>query len=143
MHQLWIVKHRPRNLEQYVWRDQEMRRLIEGWIEQKALPHVLFSGHHGCGKAQPLDAKVLTPVGWQLMGDLAIGDSVMTPSGRVAAITGIFPQGEKEVFRVIFDDDKSVECCQEHLWEVCHSDWLTKRVLSLDAIEGELKKLSQ
>jgi DNA polymerase III delta prime subunit len=49
-HELWILKHRPHDLDQYVWSDQAMRSLVESWIAQKALPHCLFSGHHGCGK---------------------------------------------------------------------------------------------
>lgn len=49
-HELWITKHRPRNLDEYVWRDPQMRETVEGWIEQKAAPHALFSGLQGTGK---------------------------------------------------------------------------------------------
>ena len=68
--------------------------------------------------AQPLDAKVLTPTGWRLMGDLSVGDQVIGADGTPTPITGVFPQGEKEVFRVRFSDGSSAECCADHLWSV-------------------------
>lgn len=48
--ELWFTKHRPRDLDQYVWRDQEMRRTIEEWLKERSLPHCLFSGQQGSGK---------------------------------------------------------------------------------------------
>lgn len=48
--ELWITKYRPRNLDQYVWRDQEMRQTVEDWLKERSLPHVLFSGQQGSGK---------------------------------------------------------------------------------------------
>lgn len=48
--ELWITKHRPHTLDQYVWRDQEMRQTVEDWISERSLPHVLFSGQQGSGK---------------------------------------------------------------------------------------------
>jgi N12 class adenine-specific DNA methylase len=70
----------------------------------------------GTGKAQPLDAKVLTPAGWSRMGDLRIGDEVIAGDGTRTMVEGIFPQGEKDIFRVTFSDGASTECCDEHLW---------------------------
>jgi len=49
-HELWILKYRPRSLEEYVWQDREMRKTIEGWLALGALPHCLLSGHPGSGK---------------------------------------------------------------------------------------------
>lgn len=48
--QLWMEAHRPRGLDDYVWRDLEMRATIEDWLAKKALPHCLFSGTQGTGK---------------------------------------------------------------------------------------------
>ncbi|MDU7589605.1 MAG: hypothetical protein E7K47_19870, partial [Acidovorax sp.] len=53
----------------------------------------------GAGKAQPLDAKVLTPSGWKLMGDIAVGDYVISVDGKPTLVEAVFPQGEKEIFR--------------------------------------------
>lgn len=70
----------------------------------------------GSGKAQPLDARVLTPDGWRRMGDLSVGDKVISVDGSATEVMGVFPQGEKEIFRVVFSDGASTECCEDHLW---------------------------
>lgn len=72
----------------------------------------------GLGKAQPLDAKILTPDGWRRMGDMAVGDLVIGSSGLPTRVTGVYPQGLKQIFRVGFSDGSSTECCDEHLWSV-------------------------
>lgn len=72
----------------------------------------------GVGKAQPLDAQVLTPTGWTRMGDIQVGDLVVGRDGRAWPVTGVFPQGEKDIFRVTFRDGSSTECCDDHLWLV-------------------------
>ena len=40
-----------------------------------------FGGPKGGGKAQPLDAKVMTPYGWRQMGDLKVGSKISNPDG--------------------------------------------------------------
>lgn len=70
----------------------------------------------GLGKAQPLDAKILTPTGWVLMGDIKVGDQVISVDGTPTTVLGVYPQGEKEIYRVEFHDGSSTECCDEHLW---------------------------
>ncbi|MCG3134342.1 MAG: ATP-dependent RecD-like DNA helicase [Planctomycetes bacterium] len=76
----------------------------------------LIAGGAGSGKAQPLDAKVLTPSGWRAMGDIRVGDEVIGADGRPCRVVGVHPQGEREVFRVTMTDGSSTECCDEHLW---------------------------
>ncbi|WBA43882.1 SNF2-related protein [Hymenobacter canadensis] len=72
----------------------------------------------GLGKAQPLHARILTPTGWTTMGDIRVGQAVINSQGRTSHVTGVFPQGEKEIFRVTFTDGSTAECCAEHLWAV-------------------------
>jgi hypothetical protein len=72
----------------------------------------------GCGKAQPLSAKVLTPFGWKLMGDMQAGDPIIGADGRNYRVIGVYPQGEKDIYRLTFSDGSSVECCQDHLWRL-------------------------
>jgi N12 class adenine-specific DNA methylase len=78
--------------------------------------NVLYAHEVGTGKAQPLDAKILTPSGWTRMGDIKVGDRVITQSGKPTRVTGVYPQGEKEIYQVVFSDGSSTECCEEHLW---------------------------
>lgn len=78
----------------------------------------LIADDMGLGKAQPLDAKILTPNGWRHMGDIRVGDLVIGSNGRPTRVTGVYPQGLKDIFRVVFSDGASTECCDEHLWAV-------------------------
>lgn len=79
---------------------------------------VFALGPAGTGKAQPLTAKIKVPNGWKLMGDMKIGDQVTIPTGQVANVTGVFPQGLKDVYVIETTDGRKTECCKEHLWEV-------------------------
>ncbi|MFE5676615.1 helicase-related protein [Streptomyces erythrochromogenes] len=80
--------------------------------------HRLLQGEVGSGKAQPLDALVLTPTGFRPMGDIEVGDEVVVPSGEIALVGGVFPQGERDVWRLVLSDGSAVECDDEHLWIV-------------------------
>jgi hypothetical protein len=33
-------------------------------------------------------------------------------------VIGVFPQVERDIYRVTFSDESSTECCDEHLWAV-------------------------
>ena len=50
MNQLWCEKYRPRLLSDYVFKNQEQRHLLEKWVKEGFLPHMLLSGSPGTGK---------------------------------------------------------------------------------------------
>ena len=70
------------------------------------------------GRAQPLHSRLLTPTGWREMGSIEPGDSVIGSDGNPVAVTGVFPQGAKTVYRVTMTDGSSTLACAEHLWAV-------------------------
>ena len=72
----------------------------------------------GSGKAQPLYSKVLTPDGFMRMGDVKIGQEVISGTGNVCKVVGVYPQGKKKVYEITFDDGTKVRCSDEHLWKV-------------------------
>ena len=72
----------------------------------------------GTGKAQPLYSKVLTPKGFVLMKDIKVGDEVLSGTGKVSKVLGVYPQGIKSIYEIIFDDGSKCRCCDEHLWTV-------------------------
>ncbi len=84
--------------------------------------HMLVLGTTGSGKAQPLDAKLHTPSGWQCMGDAKIGMLLSMPDGSTAPVIGVFPQGMVDIYKITFADGRSTEACGEHLWEVYHKN---------------------
>jgi phosphate starvation-inducible PhoH-like protein len=74
------------------------------------------------GRAQPVDQPVMTPFGWRPIGMLRIGDLVTGSDGRPTPVLGVYPQGEREVFRVTAQDGGSTLACGEHLWFVTTPD---------------------
>ena len=52
------------------------------------------------------------------MGDIKVGDTVTSRDGSATTVTGVYPQGFKNIVRVNFSDGVCVECCSEHLWSV-------------------------
>ncbi|MDH5265635.1 MAG: replicative DNA helicase, partial [Betaproteobacteria bacterium] len=91
---------------------------------------IIVAGRPSMGKAQPLDARVKTPSGWKAMGELQVGDALASIDGEPSLVTGVFPQGERQVYRVTFSDGRSTECCGEHLWRIHYREWDEPRVVS-------------
>lgn len=79
---------------------------------------VFGGGNLGGGKEMPLNAKILTPSGWQTMGDMQVGSKVMTPFDGIATVIAVFPQGVKDVYELTTLDGRKCECGLEHLWTV-------------------------
>lgn len=48
--ELWVDKYRPKNLEDYVWTDENQKLQVQTWVNEKELPHLLLSGSPGTGK---------------------------------------------------------------------------------------------
>lgn len=91
----------------------------EVWLADKdVLTHFLIFGTTGAGKALPLDEDVLTPLGFKKMGDIAIGDEVISIDGQPTLVKGVYPQGSELVYKIMFEDGREVEASSEHLWEV-------------------------
>ena len=50
MKELWVEKYRPNTVDGYVFRDNHQKEQVQSWIQQKSIPHLLFSGAAGIGK---------------------------------------------------------------------------------------------
>lgn len=79
-------------------------------------PILCFHGPPGVGKAQPLYSKVLTPDGWTTMGKVQPGSLVIGADGKAHTVKEVFPQGEKDIYRIHFQDGSYTDSCKEHLW---------------------------
>jgi replicative DNA helicase len=101
---------------------------------------VVVAGRPSMGKAQPLDARVRALDGWKAMRDLRVGDALASVDGAPSFVSGIFPQGERQVYRVAFSDGRACECCAEHLWRVHYRAWPAPRVLRTDRIAEMLAR---
>ena len=47
---LWVERYRPATVKDYVWIDAKQQRQVEGWIQDKNIPHLILSGPPGTGK---------------------------------------------------------------------------------------------
>jgi hypothetical protein len=99
----------PLELRQY--QIQQIHHLVR-------MPKFINGDSVGLGKAQPLDAKILTPSGWKTMGGMTVGQEVVDPDGDSSFVTGVYPQGEVDIYRVELNDGSTTECCGDHLWTV-------------------------
>lgn len=81
------------------------------------------SASNGVGKAQPLYSRIKTPSGWTTMGEVRVGDTVTTASGADTTVTGVFPQGLRPTYRVTFEDGRTADADESHLWEVSSHKW--------------------
>ncbi|MFN3353918.1 MAG: DnaB-like helicase C-terminal domain-containing protein, partial [Brevundimonas sp.] len=89
---------------------------------------LVLAGRPSMGKAQPLESRILMADGsWRTMGEIGFGDALASVDGAPSVVTGVYPQGEREVFRVTLSDGRSTLACAEHLWTVDCSKWGDRR----------------
>jgi phosphate starvation-inducible PhoH-like protein len=98
---------------------------LHDMIDPESIPRLMAAGTievaplaYMRGRAQPYDAKVLTPNGFMPIGTLQVGDLVIGSDGTPTPVLGIYPQGRKQVYRVTTQDGASTLACGEHLWTV-------------------------
>jgi len=101
---------------------------------------VVVAGRPSMGKAQPLDARVRMVDGWKRMGNVRVGDALASIDGAPSFVTGVFPQGARQVYRVRLADGRTCQCCAEHLWRVHHRAWRAPRVLRTDQVAAMLAR---
>ena len=101
---------------------------------------IIIAGRPSMGKAQPLDAKIRTLDGWKTMGEIKTGDRLASVDGRPSRVSGIYPQGVKEIYRITFSDGRNTEVCEEHLWRVYYRSWKEPRVLSTAQVKKMLTR---
>jgi phosphate starvation-inducible protein PhoH and related proteins len=96
------------------------------------------------GRAQPISERVLTPRGFRPIGELVPGDEVIGSDGQPTEVLGIFPQGEKNIFRLTTQDGASTRCTADHLWAVHTRDDRRRgkpaRVLETREMVGRLRQ---
>jgi len=50
MKQIWSEKYRPKTVNEYVFRDESLKKQVNSWIKDKSIPHLLITGPAGTGK---------------------------------------------------------------------------------------------
>ena len=95
------------------------------------------------GRSQPVDTPVLTPDGFRPIGTLTVGDLVIGSDGKPTPVIGVYPQGEKDIYRVTAQDGASTLASGDHLWAVATRDDRRRgkplRVLTTREMIGNLR----
>lgn len=78
--------------------------------------NILLKAPAGSGKALDNNTNVLTSKGWKKISDLTLNDLVAGSDGLFHQLIGIYPQGLKQVYKVVFSDDSIIRCSPDHLW---------------------------
>lgn len=93
---------------------QNLDKCIGGMVKSQVM---IVGAYSSSGKALTLDTDIITPNGKVKMGDIKVGDTVIGEDGLPTNVVAVFPQGEKDVYRVTFKDNTYVDCCEDHLWK--------------------------
>lgn len=64
--ELWELKYRPKSIDDYVFQNEKHRSIVEKFISEASIPHLLLNGHRGTGK---------TSLAVVLKNELGIDDS--------------------------------------------------------------------
>jgi phosphate starvation-inducible PhoH-like protein len=116
--------------------DSIPRLMAAGTIEVAPLAYMR-------GRANAAETPVLTPDGWRPIGSVAVGDLVTGSDGEPTPVLGVYPQGEKDLYRVTAQDGGSTLCTGDHLWAVATRDDRRRgkplRVLTTREMIGNLR----
>ena len=105
MKELWAEKYRPKTLTEYVFRDENQRKQVEGWVTDGALPHLMFSGAPGTGKTT-LAKVLLNEIGVNKLDILEINasreNSVEIMRNKITDFASTMPFGDMKY--IILDE---------------------------------------
>lgn len=72
----------------------------------------------GSGKAGWVNALIPTPDGYKRFGTIKVGDKVFSAEGKPVTVTGVYPRGFMDAYKVTLSDGRSSICAADHLWGV-------------------------
>lgn len=87
----------------------------------------------GEGKSVSLCTPMPTPDGWKTAGDIKVGDMLFDRHGKPTKVTGVYPQGKKQIYEVHLADGRIVETADEHLWSVYRRD--RKKLQTINTVD--------
>jgi hypothetical protein len=117
--------------------EKDAIRYWNKFVKSKHSVGILLLGDPGSGKALEYNAPVLTPKGWVPIYKLNKGDDVIAYDGSVTKVTGVYPQGKRQLYKVTFMDNRTVNADIEHRWGVYqnkrkhHNDLVVKTTKEL------------
>src|SRR5699024_4675479 len=76
----------------------------------------IIAGRPGTGKGHPNWLEIPTPNGNRKFGDLKVGDYVFDRYGKPTKVTGVYPRGQLETYKVTLRDGRSTIVDGDHIW---------------------------
>lgn len=76
----------------------------------------LYGGAAGGGKGHANSSEIQTLTGTIKMGDIKLGDQIAHPLGGATRVIGVYPLGERDIYKVTFVDGSSTMVTDDHLW---------------------------
>lgn len=93
------------------------------------------------GKALLDSELIYTPYGSKKIGFADIGDIIYGDDGKLTTIVGVYPQGFVDMYKVTFEDGRSIVCCGQHRWKVkYHGDY--KVISTMGIIHSDFSKMT-
>lgn len=93
------------------------------------------------GKALLNSELIYTPYGSKKIGFADIGDIIYGDDGKLTTIVGVYPQGFVDMYKVTFEDGRSIVCCGQHQWKVkYHGDY--KVMSTMGIIHSDFSKMT-
>lgn len=93
------------------------------------------------GKALLDSELIYTPYGPKKIGFADIGDIIYGDDGKLTTVVGVYPQGFVDMYKVTFEDGRSIVCCGQHQWEVkYHGDY--KVMSTMGIIHSDFQKMT-
>lgn len=93
------------------------------------------------GKALLDSELIYTPYGLKKIGFADIGDIIYGDDGKLTTIVGVYPQGFVDMYKVTFEDGRSIVCCGQHQWKVkYHGDY--KVMSTMGIIHSDFQKMT-
>lgn len=93
------------------------------------------------GKALLDSELIYTPYGPKKIGFADIGDIVYGDDGKLTTVVGVYPQGFVDMYKVTFEDGRSIVCCGQHQWKVkYHGDY--KVMSTMGIIHSDFQKMT-
>lgn len=93
------------------------------------------------GKALLDSELIYTPYGPKKIGFVDIGDIIYGDDGKLTTVVGVYPQGFVDMYKVTFEDGRSIVCCGQHQWKVkYHGDY--KVMSTMGIIHSDFQKMT-
>jgi len=93
------------------------------------------------GKALLDSELIYTPYGPKKIGFADIGDIIYGDDGKLTTVVGVYPQGFVDMYKVTFEDGRSIVCCGQHQWKVkYHGDY--KVMSTMGIIHSDFQKMT-